>query len=166
LHHALVVSVVDAGDIEELSLHQMEIEKIETVGTLCRKLQILYLQNNIIGKIENLHHLKELRYLNLTLNNISLIEGLQYVGTLWEWGAVGWDRPVRYPLPVLPPCWDVGKSSEGFVGEGANRFGHPKVQFLPLCLCVCVLCCVLCCVFCVCWGVVSGGAGAHNVLLL
>lgn len=63
-------------DLEELTLHQMEIEKIEVVGTACRKLQILYLQNNIISKMENLHHLHSLQYLNLALNNISKIEGL------------------------------------------------------------------------------------------
>ncbi|KAG7399371.1 hypothetical protein PHYBOEH_009036 [Phytophthora boehmeriae] len=63
--------------LEEISLHQEELEKIEVIGTLCRKLQILYLQNNIIEKIEDLTHMKELRYLNLALNNISKIEGLQ-----------------------------------------------------------------------------------------
>lgn len=63
--------------LEEISLHQEELEKIEIIGTLCRKLRILYLQNNIIDKMEDLTHLKELRYLNLALNNISKIEGLQ-----------------------------------------------------------------------------------------
>ncbi|POM76304.1 U2 small nuclear ribonucleoprotein A' [Phytophthora palmivora] len=63
--------------LEEISLHQEELEKIEVIGTLCRKLRILYLQNNIIEKIEDLTHMKELRYLNLALNNISKIEGLQ-----------------------------------------------------------------------------------------
>lgn len=64
----------------------------------CKKIKILYLQNNIIPKIENLTHLKvccknitnlrtsylhisiphkDLEYLNLALNNISKIEGLQ-----------------------------------------------------------------------------------------
>ncbi|ETI55950.1 hypothetical protein F443_01399 [Phytophthora nicotianae P1569] len=62
--------------LEEISLHQEELEKIEVIGTLCRKLRILYLQNNIIEKIEDLTHMKELRYLNLALNNISEIEGL------------------------------------------------------------------------------------------
>lgn len=62
--------------LEEISLHQEELEKIEVIGTLCRKLRILYLQNNIIEKIEDLTHMKELRYLNLALNNISAIEGL------------------------------------------------------------------------------------------
>lgn len=62
--------------LEEISLHQEELEKIEVIGTLCRKLRILYLQNNIIEKIEDLTHMKDLRYLNLALNNISRIEGL------------------------------------------------------------------------------------------
>ena len=48
----------------------------EVLGMSCRKLKILYLQNNIISKMENLHHLKDLEYLNLALNNISKIEGL------------------------------------------------------------------------------------------
>jgi protein TilB len=65
------------ADLEEISLHQLEIEKIENIDTLCRKLRILYLQNNIIGKMQNLRHLKELRYLNLALNNITRIQGLQ-----------------------------------------------------------------------------------------
>jgi len=42
----------------------------------CRKLKILYLQNNIISRMENLFHLKDLAYLNLALNNITAIEGL------------------------------------------------------------------------------------------
>ena len=63
--------------MEEISLHQEEIEKIENIGTLCRKLKILYFQNNIISKIEDLTHMKDLEYLNLALNNISKIEGLE-----------------------------------------------------------------------------------------
>lgn len=63
-------------DLEEIALHQFEIERIESVGTLCCRLKILLLQNNIIGKIENLHKLKELEYLNLAINNIVVIENL------------------------------------------------------------------------------------------
>lgn len=64
--------------LEELTLHQEELEGInEVLGATCRKLKILYLQNNIIPKLENLHHLKELQYINLALNNIQKIEGLQ-----------------------------------------------------------------------------------------
>lgn len=64
--------------LEEISLHQEELENInEVLGLTCKKLKILYLQNNIIPKIENLNHLKDLEYLNLALNNITKIEGLQ-----------------------------------------------------------------------------------------
>ena len=45
------------------------------LGTTCQ-LKILYLQNNIISKIQHLHHLKDLEYLNMALNNVSKIEGL------------------------------------------------------------------------------------------
>ena len=62
--------------LEEVTLHQYNIEKIELLGTRCKHLKILYLQNNLIEKIENLYKLKELEYLNLALNNISKIEGL------------------------------------------------------------------------------------------
>jgi len=66
------------SSLEEISLHQEELEGIrEVLGTTCRKLKIVYLQNNIIPKMENLHHLKELEYLNLALNNIQKIEGLE-----------------------------------------------------------------------------------------
>ena len=64
------------ADLEEVSLHQLEIEKIEAIGD-CKKLRILYLQNNIIKKIENVHKLKDLDYLNLALNCIERIEGLR-----------------------------------------------------------------------------------------
>jgi hypothetical protein len=37
--------------LEEISLHQFEIEKIDVVGDLCKKLKILFLQNNIIDRI-------------------------------------------------------------------------------------------------------------------
>jgi len=64
--------------LEEVSLHQEELEGInEVLGATCRKIKILYLQNNIIPRLENLWHLKDLEYLNVALNNISKIEGLQ-----------------------------------------------------------------------------------------
>ena len=43
----------------------------------CRHLKIIYLQNNLISKIQNLHRLKELEYLNMAVNNITKIENLQ-----------------------------------------------------------------------------------------
>ena len=43
----------------------------------CKHLKILYLQSNIIEKFENLDKLKELEYLNMAVNNISMIENLE-----------------------------------------------------------------------------------------
>ncbi|XP_058483372.1 dynein axonemal assembly factor 11 isoform X2 [Solea solea] len=63
--------------LEEVSLHQQDIEKIEHLDTWCRELKILYLQNNLIGRMENLSRLKKLQYLNLALNNIEVIENLE-----------------------------------------------------------------------------------------
>ncbi|KAF4076671.1 hypothetical protein AMELA_G00217710 [Ameiurus melas] len=63
--------------LEEISLHQQDIERIEHIDKWCRDLKILYLQNNLISKIENVGRLKKLEYLNLALNNIEVIENLE-----------------------------------------------------------------------------------------
>ncbi|KAF5273676.1 hypothetical protein FQA39_LY07366 [Lamprigera yunnana] len=63
--------------LEELSLHQENIEKIEHISNWCRNLEILLLQSNLIPKIENLSKFKKLRYLNLAINNIERIENLE-----------------------------------------------------------------------------------------
>ena len=68
--------------LEEISLHQFEIERIENLDKCCRHLKILFLQNNIIEKFENLEMLKELEYLNIGVNNISIIEGLDQCESL------------------------------------------------------------------------------------
>ena len=61
----------------QIGLHQQDIEKIENLDRYCRHLKILYLQSNIIEKLEGLEKLKELDYLNIAVNNISMIEGLE-----------------------------------------------------------------------------------------
>uniref|UniRef100_A0A8C0ETU5 Leucine-rich repeat-containing protein 6 n=1 Tax=Bubo bubo TaxID=30461 RepID=A0A8C0ETU5_BUBBB len=63
--------------LEEISLHQQEIEKLEYLDKWCRDLKILYLQNNLIPKLENVGKLKKLEYLNVALNNIEKIENLE-----------------------------------------------------------------------------------------
>lgn len=55
------------SNLEEIALHQLDIDKIETLNN-CRCLKIVYLQSNLIRKIENLGRLKELDYLNLALS--------------------------------------------------------------------------------------------------
>mmetsp|Transcript_4340 Transcript_4340/g.7231 ORF Transcript_4340/g.7231 Transcript_4340/m.7231 type:complete len:422 (-) Transcript_4340:36-1301(-) len=63
-------------DLEEIALHQQELEGIDSLEGCCRHIRILLLQNNIIPKMEGLNKLKEMEYLNLALNNISKIEGI------------------------------------------------------------------------------------------
>jgi protein TilB len=63
--------------LKEITLHQFEIEKIENISNYCRELEILFLQSNLISKIENIGKLKHLKYLNLAVNNISEIENLE-----------------------------------------------------------------------------------------
>uniref|UniRef100_A0A3B4WFX4 Leucine-rich repeat-containing protein 6 n=1 Tax=Seriola lalandi dorsalis TaxID=1841481 RepID=A0A3B4WFX4_SERLL len=63
--------------LEEVSLHQQDIERIEHLDRWCRDLKILYLQNNLVPRIENVGRLKKLEYLNLALNNIEVIENLE-----------------------------------------------------------------------------------------
>nr|XP_019968107.1 PREDICTED: protein tilB homolog [Paralichthys olivaceus] len=63
--------------LEEVSLHQQDIERIEHLDKWCRDLRILYLQNNLVSRMENLSRLKKLEYLNLALNNIEVIENLE-----------------------------------------------------------------------------------------
>jgi len=61
--------------LEEIALHQLDIDRIETLNN-CRCLKIIYLQSNLIRKLEGLHRLKKLDYLNVALNNITKIENL------------------------------------------------------------------------------------------
>ncbi|XP_046802478.1 protein tilB isoform X1 [Lucilia cuprina] len=76
-HNELLIST-----LEELSLHQEDIERIEHLHNWCRDLKILLLQSNLISKIENLYKLKRLEYLNLALNNIERVENLEKLESL------------------------------------------------------------------------------------
>ncbi|KAF3420119.1 hypothetical protein E2986_08331 [Frieseomelitta varia] len=72
----------EISTLEEIALHQENIEKIELIDRTCRHLRILLLQNNLIPRIENLGRLKRLEYLNLALNNIEAIENLEGLESL------------------------------------------------------------------------------------
>ena len=63
-------------DLEEISLHQLNIKRIENLDKFCRNLKIIYLQDNAIMKLENLKRLKLLEYLNISMNAIEVVEGL------------------------------------------------------------------------------------------
>lgn len=69
-------------DLKEITLHQQDLERIDVINDECKELEILYLQNNLISKIENLFHLKHLWYLNLAINNIRVIENLEPLESL------------------------------------------------------------------------------------
>ena len=60
----------------QISLHQLHITRIENLDKLCRDLRIIYLQDNAITRLENLHRLKCLDYINLAMNAIEVVEGL------------------------------------------------------------------------------------------
>ncbi|MEN2496073.1 MAG: Protein tilB [Marteilia pararefringens] len=70
------------SNLEELSLHQEKIERIENLDKWCKKLQILLLQGNFIPRIENLSRLKDLKYLNLALNCIEKLENIESLESL------------------------------------------------------------------------------------
>ena len=50
---------------------------MENLDVYCRHLRILYLQNNIIERLEGVSKLKELEYINLAVNNVGLIENVK-----------------------------------------------------------------------------------------
>ncbi|XP_039307444.1 protein tilB homolog [Solenopsis invicta] len=72
----------EISTLEEIALHQENIDKIQLIDRHCRNLKILLLQHNLISKIENLNMLKRLEYLNLALNNIEVIENLEGLESL------------------------------------------------------------------------------------
>ncbi|KAI0984084.1 hypothetical protein GJ496_006911 [Pomphorhynchus laevis] len=63
-------------DLEEISLHQENLQGIDVIDRVSRNIRILLLQGNLIAKIENLSRLKRLEYINLAINNIEVIENL------------------------------------------------------------------------------------------
>ncbi|KAJ8878015.1 hypothetical protein PR048_022478 [Dryococelus australis] len=67
----------EIGSLEELSLAQERLGKIEHLQNWCSGLRILLLQDNLIPAIENVGRLKRLEYLNLALNCVERVDGLQ-----------------------------------------------------------------------------------------
>ncbi|XP_041659800.1 protein tilB homolog isoform X2 [Cheilinus undulatus] len=123
--------------LEEVSLHQQDIEKIEHIDRWCRDLKILYLQNNLIPKIENLGRLKKLEYLNLALNNIEVIENLEGCESLQKLdltvnfvGCLSSVESLQHNIH-LTELFLVGNPSTEF--EGYRQFvvaSLPRLKFL------------------------------------
>ncbi|KAH8419800.1 hypothetical protein KR009_002711, partial [Drosophila setifemur] len=105
--------------LEEISLHQEDIEVIENIGNWCRDLKILLMQSNLIGRLENLHKLKRLEYLNVAINNIERIENLEgceslnkldftlnFIGELTSVESLKGNINLRELLLIGNPCVD------------------------------------------------------------
>ncbi|TRY91008.1 hypothetical protein DNTS_023025 [Danionella cerebrum] len=123
--------------LEEVSLHQQDIERIENIQKWCRDLKILYLQNNLIPKIENVGRLKKLEYLNLALNNIEIIENLEgceslhkldltvnFVGKLSSITSLKFNLHLRELYLVGNPCTEFQGYRQYVVGS------LPQLQWL------------------------------------
>ncbi|KAK7073405.1 Protein tilB [Halocaridina rubra] len=67
----------ELSTLEEIALHQRDIERIEHLHRWCPRLRILLLQGNLISHIENLGRFRDLEYLNLALNNLESVQGLE-----------------------------------------------------------------------------------------
>ena len=83
----LLVSRAEHNDgaldtLEEISLHQQHLQKLEYINRVCSKLKILQLQDNCIERLENLSRLKSLEYLNMAMNNIEFLENLEGLESL------------------------------------------------------------------------------------
>ncbi len=61
------------SELEELSLHQQKLVRIELVNLACPRLRTLLLQDNCISQIENLGRMRDLRYLNLAMNCVERV---------------------------------------------------------------------------------------------
>eukprot|EP00158_Paraphelidium_tribonemae_P003870 Partr_v1_DN26429_c0_g1_i2_m23521 putative leucine rich repeat containing 6 len=108
----------DLGSLEEITLHQFNIEAINgCLQTHCKRLKILLLQSNQICRIENLSKLKDLKYLNLALNNIQVVENLQgceclhkldltcnFIATLGSLHSLAANEQLRELYLVGNPC--------------------------------------------------------------
>ncbi|KYM94462.1 Leucine-rich repeat-containing protein 6 [Cyphomyrmex costatus] len=109
----------EISTLEEIALHQENIDKIQLIDIHCRNLKILLLQNNLISKIENLNMLKRLEYLNLALNNIEVIENLgglenlkkldltlNFIGNLQSVKSLRYNEHLEHLILMGNPCMD------------------------------------------------------------
>nr|XP_016923747.1 protein tilB isoform X1 [Drosophila suzukii] len=105
--------------LEEISLHQEDIEAIEHIQNWCRNLKILLLQSNLIARLENLHKLKRLEYLNVAINNIEKVENLEgceslskldltlnFIGELTSLESLCGNHNLRELVLIGNPCVD------------------------------------------------------------
>ncbi|XP_055938106.1 dynein axonemal assembly factor 11-like [Argiope bruennichi] len=106
--------------LEEVSLHQRNIKKIEHIDRWCRDLKILYLHSNLISKIENLSRLKKLEYVNFTLNNITRIENLEGCESL---------RKLDFTANFIGELTSIESLRDNYQLEELYLTGNPCTEF-------------------------------------
>ncbi|KAH8386894.1 hypothetical protein KR093_003311, partial [Drosophila rubida] len=130
--------------LEELSLHQEDIECIEHIQNWCRDLKILLLQSNLIARLENLHKLKRLEYLNVAVNNIERVENLEaleslnkldltlnFVGELTSVESLRDNYNLRELLLIGNPCADYPHYRDFVVGTLPQLHSLDCKEILP-----------------------------------
>ncbi|XP_060661535.1 protein tilB [Drosophila nasuta] len=130
--------------LEELSLHQEDIESIEHLQNWCRDLKILLLQSNLIARLENLHKLKRLEYLNVAVNNIERIENLEaleslnkldltlnFIGELTSIESLRGNYNLRELLLIGNPCVDYPHYRDFVVGTLPQLHNLDCQEILP-----------------------------------
>lgn len=90
--------------LEEVTLHQQNIEKIEALGQICPHLKILYLQNNLIGRLGNLHKLK-----------------VRLMNQKWRRGAEGTVLVENSAFQTLLDVWSAGPALQGLSMVGLRK---------------------------------------------
>ncbi|MEQ2179742.1 Protein tilB [Goodea atripinnis] len=107
--------------LEEVSLHQQDIERIEHIDRWCRELKILYLQNNLIPRIG----CESLQKLDLTVNFVGLlssVESLKHNIHLRELFLVGnpcteFQGYRQYVVAALPQLKVTSPSFPNFISK-------------------------------------------------
>ncbi|XP_017119477.1 protein tilB [Drosophila elegans] len=130
--------------LEEISLHQEDIEVIEHIQNWCRDLKILLLQSNLIGRLENLHKLKRLEYLNVAINNIERVENLEgceslgkldltlnFIGELTSVESLCGNHNLRELILIGNPCVDYPHYREYVVGTLPQLNSLDCVEITP-----------------------------------
>lgn len=108
------------GNLEELSLHQENVEKMEHLHDWCRELKILLMQSNLIPKIENVFKFKKLEYFNLAINNIERIENLEELESL---------QKLDLTLNFIGELTSVDSLKENYNLSELNLTGNPCTDY-------------------------------------
>ncbi len=113
------------SDLEEIALHQEELTSIgTTIGKVCGKtLRILLLQNNVISQlsVNEMKYFKVLEYLNLALNNITVVRGFNGFNGFSRFSSGSVDTSIS--TSKTEKSQSSGNSGS-FVGTGVSIYNY------------------------------------------